>query len=83
MIAKWSNLVLGASLAVSVFENQLINHNISDDENYDDAANNNNFGEASGDNANSAGSTGKEVRYAPQHSNSICNQAPLQRAHSR
>ncbi|XP_055322831.1 uncharacterized protein LOC129578379 isoform X2 [Sitodiplosis mosellana] len=45
------------------------------DDDYDDA-DNNNFGEAS------AVGTGKEVRYAPQHSNPICNQAPLQRAHS-
>lgn len=55
--------------------------NITDDDDYDDAANNN-FGEASGD-QNSVALAGKEVRYAPQHSNPICNQAPLQRAHSR
>ncbi|XP_031633117.1 potassium voltage-gated channel protein Shab isoform X2 [Contarinia nasturtii] len=52
------------------------------DDEYDDAPNNN-FGETSGDIANAFAGTGKEVRYAPQHSFPICNQAPLQRAHSR
>lgn len=55
---------------------------IVDGDEYDDAANNN-FGEASGDNGNGAVYIGKEVRYAPQHSNPIFNEAPLQRAHSR